>query len=175
MTTHDTPRFSQSDVNAMSREDFVAALGGIFEHAAWVAEEAYARLPLADAEALHAAMTDVVRAAPAERVLAFLNGHPELAGSEARAGTMTDDSTGEQKSAGLDALTAAEVAEMTNLNRDYRAAHGFPFILAVRGRDKDTVLKELRTRTARSTPVELEEALTQITHITHQRLTRLVK
>ncbi|QNS06103.1 2-oxo-4-hydroxy-4-carboxy-5-ureidoimidazoline decarboxylase [Streptomyces xanthii] len=175
MTTQDTSRLTLTDVNAMTREEFVAALGGIFEHAAWVAEEAHARLPLADAEALHAAMTDVVRAAPAERVLAFLNGHPELAGSEARAGTMTDDSTGEQKSAGLDSLSAAEVEEMTTLNRAYREAHGFPFILAVRGRDKETVLEELRTRTARPTPAEREEALTQITHITHQRLTRLVK
>ncbi|MEU6662432.1 2-oxo-4-hydroxy-4-carboxy-5-ureidoimidazoline decarboxylase [Streptomyces sp. NPDC046821] len=174
MSTSSTSRPGIADVNAMTREDFVGSLGGIFEHASWVADETWGRLPFSDVDALHAAMIETVRSSPSERVLEFLNGHPELAGSEARAGTMTDDSKGEQSSAGLDALTAAEVAEMTELNKTYRESHGFPFILAVRDRDKDAVLKELRLRTERPTDVEWDEALTQIGFITRQRLGRLL-
>ena len=76
-------------------------------------------------------MLDVVRAAPDERQLAFLCGHPELAGREAQAGTMTTESVGEQK-APASALTSAELIEMQRLNRAYRERHGFPFIIAVR-------------------------------------------
>jgi len=83
-------------VNAMDSGDFVAALGSTFEHAPWVAEGAWASRPFASLDALHAAMMDVVRGAPRGTQVAFLCGHPELAGQEAQAGTMTSESVGEQ-------------------------------------------------------------------------------
>ena len=126
-------------LNAMYRDAFVAAIGPTFENAPWVAASAWNRRPFASVGALHAAMLDVVCAAPDQRQLAFLCGHPELAGREARAGTMTSESVGEQKSAGLNALTAAELGEMQRLNRAYRERHGFPFIIAVRANTKQQI------------------------------------
>jgi 2-oxo-4-hydroxy-4-carboxy-5-ureidoimidazoline decarboxylase len=162
-------------LNAMSREDFVGTLGSAFEHSPWVAEAAWAERPFQSVDALHAAMLGVVRKAPRARQLAFLCGHPELAGREAQESTMTADSVSEQASAGLDALTRAEMNEMQVLNRAYRERHGFPFVIAVRRHTKQQIFSEMRRRVGADTPGEFAEALTQIGHITRMRVGALVK
>ena len=162
-------------LNAMNRESFVAALGSTFEHSPWVAEAAWAQRPFASVDELHAAMLGVVRSAPRATQLAFLCGHPELAGREAQESTMTADSVSEQASAGLDALTRAEMNEMQQLNRTYRERHGFPFVIAVRRNTKQQIFSEMRRRVGADTPGEFAEALTQIGHITRMRVGALVK
>ena len=120
-------------------------------------------------------MLDVVRSAPEAERLIFFNGHPELAGREAQAGTMTSESVGEQKSAGLNALTLAELDEMKKLNRAYRERHGFPFIIAVRANTKQQIFQSLRDRVAQDTAAERDTALEQIGLITRGRIEALVK
>lgn len=164
-----------SAVNAMDRDTFVQALGPTFELAPWVAEAAWARRPFADVGALHAAMLDAVRQAPDAQQLAFLRGHPELAGREAQAGTMTAESVGEQSSAGLDALSRDEMADIQRLNHAYRERHGFPFIIAVRHHDKRQIFEALRTRAAGQTETERAAALQQIGLITRGRIEALVR
>jgi 2-oxo-4-hydroxy-4-carboxy-5-ureidoimidazoline decarboxylase len=161
-------------LNAMDRDAFVAVLGPTFENSPWVAAAAWSRRPFASVEALHTAMLDVVGQAPEERKLAFLCGHPELAGAEAQAGTMTTESVGEQSSAGLHALTSAEHNEMQRLNRAYRERHGFPFIIAVRGNTKQQIFDAMRTRISQATEVERGAALQQIGLITRGRIEALV-
>lgn len=168
------PPFDLAELNAMDRAGFAAALGSSFEHAAWVAESAWAQRPFASVAQLHTTMLAVVRAAPEERQLAFLCGHPELAGREAQAGTMTCESVGEQGSAGLDALSRAELLEIQRLNQAYRARHGFPFIIAVRRSSRQQIFAALRARTEAPTAVERQEALAQIGLITRGRLDALV-
>jgi len=169
------PPFDLATLNAMDRDAFVAVLGPAFENAPWVAASVWPSRPFASVAALHAAMLDVVRAAPAAQRLAFLCGHPELAGREAQAGTMTSESVGEQKSAGLNALTSAELREMQRLNRAYRERHGFPFIIAVRANTKQQIFDAMRARVAESTEVEPDAALEQIGLITRGRIDALVK
>lgn len=161
-------------VNALDRAGFVALLGETFEHAPWVAERAFAALPFADVAALHAAMIRVVREAPEAERLAFLNGHPELAGSEARARRMTADSVAEQGSAGLDTLSAADLDRFDRLNPAYRAKFGFPFIIAVRGRGRDEILAVFERRLTRDADTEAEATLAEIAAITRMRLDRIV-
>jgi 2-oxo-4-hydroxy-4-carboxy-5-ureidoimidazoline decarboxylase len=162
-------------LNAMERDDFVAALGSTFEHSPWVAAAAWSARPFASVDELHAAMLGVVRSAPRDTQLAFLCGHPELAGREAQEATMTADSVSEQASAGLDALTRAELDEMQRLNRAYRERHGFPFVIAVRRFTKQQIFAEMRRRTGASTVTEFTEALAQIGHITRTRVGALVQ
>ena len=119
-------------------------------------------------------MMDTVRNAPQEARLAFLNGHPELAGADARL-AMTADSVSEQGSAGLDRLSAAEFDRFDDLNSAYRTKFGFPFIIAVRGRSKDEILSIFRERLASDVSTEMEAALTEIALITRMRLERLIK
>ena len=157
-------------VNAMDRADFTAALGSTFEHADWVADQAWTARPFESVDALHAAMFAVVQSAPRDRQRAFLCGHPELAGKEAQARTMTDDSVAEQASAGPDALSHDEVLALRQLNAQYRERHGFPFIVAVRRHGKAQIFDMLRTRIAKDSETEVHEALAQIATITRLRL-----
>jgi len=172
----DTPLALQDldALNAMDQDEFVAAVGATFEHSPWVAEQAWAQRPFASADALHAAMLGVVRRAPQAVQIDFLCAHPELAGREARAGTMTQDSVHEQRSAGLDALTPGEMAEMKRLNAEYRQRHGFPFIIAVRRHSREQIFAELRRRVAQDSGSEFAAALEQIGHITRLRLRTLL-
>ena len=127
-------------LNQMDREAFVEAFGGVFEHSPWIAERAWSRRPFKNPEALHTAMVDVVRAASPDEKLRLLNAHPELAGKEARVRAMTQDSTAEQGSAGLDRLSEDDFARFDRLNAAYREKFGFPFIMAVSGRTKPEIL-----------------------------------
>ena len=170
-----TPALDLTAVNAMDRDAFVAALGGAFEHSPWVADSAWGARPFRSVDELHASMVDVVRGLPREARVAFLCAHPELAGKEAEAGTMTTDSEAEQASAGLDALGPGELAELHRLNVRYRERHGFPFVIAVRQHDKAEIFEQLRRRTERDSDVELDEAMSQIAAITRLRVGHLVR
>ena len=160
-------------LNAMDRAAFAAALAGIYEHSPWVAEAAHAARPFADFDALHAALAAAVAAAP-DRHLALLQAHPELAGKEAAAGTLTTHSTAEQLSAGLVNLDAAAGAELAGLNAAYRARHGFPFIVAVRTRTRGEIFTLAAMRAGHETAAERDEALRQVNLIARIRLAALL-
>jgi 2-oxo-4-hydroxy-4-carboxy-5-ureidoimidazoline decarboxylase len=157
-------------INAMNRDAFVAALGGVFEHSPWVAMGAYDMRPFADRAALHAAMVAAVRAAGRDAQLALIRAHPDLA---ARI-KLTDASTAEQASVGLDRLDAETFARFHGLNDAYRARFGFPFIIAVRQHDLDGILAAFERRLAHDAEAEIAEALAQIERITRLRLEALV-
>ena len=108
-------------------------------------------------------------ASKAER-LAVLQAHPDLAGKLAAAKRLTPDSTAEQASAALDALTDDERATFQRLNAEYVAKHGFPFIIAVRDNTKATILQAFQTRLANDTETEFATACKQVERIAELRL-----
>jgi 2-oxo-4-hydroxy-4-carboxy-5-ureidoimidazoline decarboxylase len=168
------PPLRLADVNAMDEAAFVAAFGALYEHSPWVARAAWPRRPFADVGALRAALEQAMRAAPRERRLALIRAHPELAGREAAEGELTDDSSREQSSAGLDRLTAAEQEELRRLNHDYRERFGFPLVVCVRGHTKDTILAWGRERLQHERDHEVDTALGEISCIARLRLEELL-
>ena len=120
-------------LNAASQAEFTALLDGTYEHSPWIAEAAWARRPFASLAALKLALVQVLREAGVEPQLALIRAHPELAGKAMVAKTLTAESTNEQGKAGLTDCTPEEFAKIQQLNADYNARFGFPFILAVRG------------------------------------------
>ena len=158
-------------VNASDRAAFVAAVGDIFEHGSWVAERTHAARPFASVDALHETMMRVVRNAPRAEQLAFLRGHPELAGKVARAGAMTADSVAEQGGLGLDRLSDVDFARFERANAAYRAKFGFPFIVCVRRHNSaESILTNFERRVGNDTETEFAAALTEIGYITRLRL-----
>ena len=158
-------------LNALGEREFVAQLGGVFEHSPWVAQRAYAARPFSSLDDLHAAMMNAVRAAPPDEQLALVRAHPELAGSEAKQGRLTADSSSEQARLGFTRLSREELSRMAQLNRQYRAKHGFPCIVALRlHATRQSVMHEMERRFANETAQELAAALEQIGHITRGRL-----
>ena len=157
----------------MEKADFVARFGSIFEHSPWIAERAYGLElgPAHDTAAgLANALTRMFRSATPEERLGVLRAHPDLAGKLAAAKRLTAESTEEQASAGLDALTDAERARFTELNAAYVPKHGFPFIIAVRDHDKAGILAAFERRIANDTPTEFSEACRQVERIARLRL-----
>jgi 2-oxo-4-hydroxy-4-carboxy-5-ureidoimidazoline decarboxylase len=157
-------------LNRMGSADFAASIGDTFEHAPWVAEAAAARRPFAKVTALHDAMMGALRAAPRERQLDFLRGHPDLAGKTARAGALTDDSRREQASVGLDSLNEAEFAHFHRLNDAYKAKFGFPFMICVRRHTRDSILAQFERRLGNDAATEFAAALQEVFYITRLRV-----
>ena len=160
----------------MSKSDFVAKVGGVYEHSPWIAEAAFDRgLPAdaGDVDVLCDCLKAVIEGAGHEPQLALLCAHPDLAGRLAKAGELTADSTSEQASAGLDQCTDAEFDELTTLNDRYKTRFGFPFILAVRGRTRQEILANFRARVDNTPETEFREALDQVHQIARLRLTAM--
>ncbi|NTS33600.1 allantoinase PuuE [Phyllobacterium sp. BT25] len=159
--------------SALDETTFVDRFGGVFEHSPWIARRAFAGelSPAHDtASGLHAALRTVFRMGTQEERLAVLNAHPDLAGKLAQAKRLTESSTQEQASAGLDALTDAERAEFTKLNTDYVRRFGFPFIIAVRGLNKQEILEAFQARIANDRETEFNTACRQVEKIALLRL-----
>lgn len=170
-----SPELSAADLAALKRECFVELFGGVFEHAPWVAEEAFGAGPFRDPEVLHDAMVEAMRRAPRARQLALIRAHPDLAGRAAIGGELTAASSAEQASAGLDQCTPAEFERFRKLNRKFKEKFGFPFILAVRGRSRQEILAAFEQRLNNSAQAEFEEALDQIAQIARLRLADLIR
>ena len=163
-----------AELGALDAAAFAAALGGVAEHSPWVAEQAHARGPFATLGELRAAFAAVILTATAERRLALLRAHPELAGREAQAGALTADSAGEQRAARLDALTAGELGRLRALNAAYRERFGFPFIACVREHSVASLLAWAEARLARTAEQEHDTALAEVTKIVALRLAERV-
>ena len=166
---------SLADLNNADRAAFVAALGHLFEHSPWVAEEAWSSRPFASAEALHAVLCATMRGAAPEKQLALIRAHPDLAGRLARQHQLTAESTREQASAGLDQLTGTELAEFTRLNETYRAKFGFPFIICARLNAKAVILAAMQARLPHTPEAEHAIALAEIEKIAWLRLQDVLK
>ncbi|MET0518907.1 MAG: 2-oxo-4-hydroxy-4-carboxy-5-ureidoimidazoline decarboxylase [Burkholderiaceae bacterium] len=160
---------------AGSAADFVRLLDGTYEHSPWIAERAAAHLPFRTVAALKAALARVVREASADEQLGLIRAHPELAGKAAIAGELTAESTDEQSRAGLTACTPGEFARLQQLNADYNARFGWPFILAVRGPrasglTRQEIIASFERRLRAHPELERAECLRQIHRIAEIRL-----
>ena len=156
---------------------FIERFGGVYEHSPWVAERAF-DLELGPAHdrpaGLANALARAFRSASHEERLGVLQAHPDLAGKLAAAKRLTGESTAEQASAGLDALTDDERARFTELNEAYVARHGFPFIIAVRDHDKTGILQAFERRLDQDSEAEFAEACRQVERIARLRLETLL-
>jgi 2-oxo-4-hydroxy-4-carboxy-5-ureidoimidazoline decarboxylase len=163
------------ELNESDRAAFTAALGHLFEHSPWVADETWPRRPFRDAEQLHAELCATMRGAGVDRQLALIRAHPDLAGRLAQQNQLTAESTREQASAGLNRLSDAELAEFQRLNTAYRAKFDIPFIICARLNAKDAILAAMRARLPNPPAIEHAAALAEIEKIARLRLTALLE
>ncbi|MBV1865902.1 MAG: 2-oxo-4-hydroxy-4-carboxy-5-ureidoimidazoline decarboxylase [Rhodobacteraceae bacterium] len=157
------------------RAAFISLYGGIYEHSPWVAETLFDKGAAASPLENTGPMAAIVESASLEMQMTLLRAHPDLAGKLAKSGTLTVESTSEQASAGLDQCSQQEFEEFTALNTRYRDNFGFPFILAVRGRNRAEILENFRARVDNDTATEFREALNQVHQIARLRLEALAQ
>lgn len=161
----------------MTKAEFVDTFGGVYEHSAWVAEQAFDKgLDEATdtAKGLSRFMGAFVDESPTAARLALMRAHPDLAGRLALAGGLTAESTSEQAKSGLDQCTPEEFEKFQTLNTAYTSKFGFPFILAVSGYQRSEILKVFEKRQDNSLEQEFAEAITQVHRIAMLRIANLM-
>ena len=162
-------------LNAATHTEALQLLDGLYEHSPWIADQALAQRPFRSLAQLEHALAQVVRTAGTEAQLALIRAHPELAGKAMVAQSLTAESTNEQSKAGLTQCTPEEFARIQQLNADYNARFGFPFILAVRGPrgtglPRQEIIDTFARRLANHPDFECAEALRNIHRIAQLRL-----
>jgi 2-oxo-4-hydroxy-4-carboxy-5-ureidoimidazoline decarboxylase len=167
-------RTTISDLNAGSKDDFVAALANIFEYSPWIAEHAAPARPFAGVHQLFNAMKAALDRAPPELRLALIKAHPDLADKTQRASGLTAESSAEQNSAGLDRLSDLEYVSFERVNNAYRAKFGFPYIVCVRRHTRDSILRDFERRLPNDAKTEMQTSIEEICRIAALRIDQLV-
>jgi 2-oxo-4-hydroxy-4-carboxy-5-ureidoimidazoline decarboxylase len=159
------------EVNAFDAEMFTVRVRPVFEHSPWVAARTAAARPFATREELHAALCRTVSRASEDEKLALIRALPDLVGGA----FLTHESQAEQKSAGLDHLSAEEIERFTDFNRRYREKFGFPFVICARLNKKEAILNAFPVRLQNSREEEIKTALAEICQIAELRLRDLIQ
>ncbi len=167
-------KLTPEEAGALDEDAFVDRFGATYEHSQWVARGAWRRRPFDGFEGLVRAFETTVLEAPVERQIALVRSHPELAGKEAGEGALTEESTEEQASAGLNRLSPEEQRRLRDLNAAYRSKFGFPLVVAVRRHTKASIFAQGEARLQSSPEEELATALREIFEIARLRLRALV-
>ena len=166
--------FQTLQPSTLSREQFIATFGDVYEHSPWVAEQVFDQGPPSDdIDTLHGRMSAVLLRADHGAQLALINAHPDLAGKAAIQGELTAASTSEQAGAGIHLCTPIEFARFTELNDAYKARFQFPFIMAVKGSDRHQILAAFEQRIQHAADVEFACAVAEINKIALFRLQAL--
>ena len=159
-------------INKLSRSEFVEIFANIFEKTKWIAEKLYNQKPFDDFKDLCSKMLGIFETAGKETQLKILGAHPDLA-DKVTVNLLTSNSRSEQSNAGLDQCSEEEFNEFKNLNKSYRQKYGFPFVIAVKGKNKIEILSEFRKRILNSVDEEFNEAIIQIGKIANLRLNEI--
>ena len=155
-------------INKLSEREFAKVFANIFENSSWIAKKLYNQKPFKSFEELSSKIIDIFDTSTKEKKLEILNAHPDLA-DKTKIALLTPDSKKEQNSAGLDQCSEDEFNEFKKLNLIYKK-FGFPFILAVKGKNKNEILNNFRKRISSNPQIEFEEAIRQVKKIASLRL-----
>ena len=158
-------------VNKLSKSDFISIFGNVFEKTEWIAQKSYDSKPYKNFEELFSKMMEIFENTNKENHIKILNAHPDLAVEK----KLTEDSKNEQKNASLNQCTNEEFIEFKKLNEEYKKKFGFPFILAVKGNNKEEILNSFRQRITNNINLEFEEAKKQVKKIANFRLSEIIK
>jgi len=161
----------------MNRQEFVARFGAVYEHSPWVAEQAWLR----GLEAEHATVTglsalfrEIVDNAGKQKLMTLVRAHPDLAGKAAMRDVLTAGSASEQAGAGINQCSEEEFEQFQQYNKAYREKFGFPFIMAVKGSNRQAILTAFGQRLRNGPDRELSQAIEEIHKIASFRLQQMV-
>ena len=158
-------------INKLSKSDFISIFGNVFEKTEWIAQKTYDSKPYKNFEELFSKMIEIFENSNKENHIKILNTHPDLAIEK----KLTDDSKNEQKNASLNECTNEEFFEFKKLNEEYKKKFGFPFIIAVKGKNKEEILNSFRQRITNNINSEFEEAKKQVKKIASFSLNEIIK
>ena len=160
----------KKDLNALTEDEFTTIFGSIFEKSEWIAVEAFRQKPFKNSQDLIDKMLKIYNSCSIDKIIEILNLHPKLAIEK----KLTSFSTKEQSGAKLDRCSKEELEEFNQLNFDYEKKFQFPFIIAVKGKNKNEILENFRSRINNDYKKEFQEAKKQVTKIALFRLNEIL-
>ena len=159
----------ENNLNNLNRDEFISLFGVIFEKTQWIAEKLFELKPFKDKDDLINKMIKIYETSSKDESLNILRSHPKLAVEK----KLTEHSNQEQSRANLKNCTQEEFDEFTKLNSEYEKKFSFPFIMAIKGKDKIEILNKFRQRINNNIEFEFEESKKQIKKIALFRLDEL--
>ena len=157
-------------INNLNKSDFLSIFGNVFEKTVWIAEKVFELKPFKDLNDFSSKMFDLYENAQKKNILTILNSHPELAVAK----KLTSDSKSEQVGAKLNECSVEEFNEFKKLNSEYKNKFGFPFIIAVKGKNKNEILNNFRQRILNNVESEFDEAKNQVKKIATFRFNEIM-
>ena len=159
------------DLNTLTKSEFITIFGSIFEKSEWIANETFELKPFKNSKDLVDKMINIYDSCSVDKILKILNLHPKLAIEK----KLSSFSSKEQTGAELDKCSKEELVEFNKLNLDYEKKFKFPFIIAVKGKNKDQILENFRIRIKNSYEDEFKEAKKQVKKIALFRLNEILE
>ncbi len=159
-------------INNLSQIKFNEIFANIFEKTKWIAERLYNQKPFNSFEDLCSKILEIFKTTSKENQLKIIRAHPDLA-DKTKISLLNIDSRTEQNRAGLDQCSEKEFREFKNLNNEYKKKFGFPFILAVEGKNKAEILNKFKKRILNSADDEFKLAISQVCKIANLRLNKI--
>ena len=159
----------ENNLNNLNRDEFTSLFGLIFEKTQWIAEKLFELNPFKDKDDLINKMIQIYESSSKNETLNILRAHPKLVVEK----NLTKHSNQEQSRANLKSCTQEEFDEFTKLNNEYEKKFGFPFIIAVKGKDKIEILNNFRQRINNDVEFEFKESKKQVRKIALFRLDEL--
>ena len=158
------------DLNTLTKSEFITIFGSIFEKSEWIAAETFKQKPFENSQDLINKMIKIYESCSTEQIIIILNLHPKLAIEK----KLTSFSSKEQSGAKLDSCSKEELEEFDQLNFDYEKKFQFPFIIAVKGKNKNEILENFRSRINNDYEKEFQEAKRQVIKIALFRLNEIL-
>ena len=158
-------------INSLDKSEFLSIFGNVFEKSKWISEKTFDLKPYKDLETFISEIIKIYENSDNKTILEILNLHPELAVEK----KLTLNSDSEQSKANLKDCTPEEFDEFKKLNIEYKKKFNFPFIIAVKGKNKTEILNYFRERIKNSLDEEFIEAKKQVKKIAIFRLEEILK
>ena len=158
-------------INSLDKSEFLSIFGNVFEKSKWISEKVFNLKPFESLESFVSEIIRIYENSDNKTVIEILNLHPELAIEK----KLTANSEAEQNKANLKECTPEEFNEFKKLNIEYKKKFNFPFIIAVKGKNKDEILNYFRERIKNSLDEEFFEAKKQVKKIATFRLEEMIK
>ena len=161
---------SINKINELAKNDFIDIFGNVFEKTKWIADKAFDLKPYKSFNELSSIIMKIYETSSHQDCLKIFNAHPELVIQK----NLTDDSKNEQKNSNLDQCNDAEFNEFQQLNDKYKKKFGFPFIIFVKGKNKNEILDNFKTRIKSKIDLEFKETKKQVKKIANFRLSKII-
>ena len=157
------------EVNELSKEDFVLMFRWIFDPK--IVDKVSELRPFPSYQFLHLAVKKLVKKSPIEQKLLLVQSFPDFID------ILTNGSSQKTaiKQAGLHSLSSREYKKFVSLNNKYEKKFGFPFVISVRGHNKESVYDSLKKRVKQSESEEILTSLDELLRIYFYRLRETIQ